>query len=94
MAPRKCHFFADLCTLGVLFSFVVIGLYYSVKNANENYGAGVYVPYILPRDESHYNDVRDFLIANNVSSQLVRSIFTINVESIITFSFMRLFVGT
>jgi hypothetical protein len=70
MAPRKCHFFADLCTLGVLFSFVVIGLYYSVKNANENYGAGVYVPYILPRDESHYNDVRDFLIANNVSSQL------------------------
>jgi len=69
MAPRRCHFFADIFTLGILFSFVVIGLYVSVKNANENYGTGVYIPFILPRDESHYNDVRDFLIQNNVSSQ-------------------------
>jgi len=69
MAPRKCHFFADLLTLAVLFSFVVIGLYFSIKNANEKYGASVYVPFILPMDESHYNDVRDFFIQNKISSQ-------------------------
>jgi len=75
MAPRGCHFFADLFTLAVLFSFVVVGLYFSVKNANEKYGAGVHIPFILPKDESHFDDVREFLIESGVSSPETLDIF-------------------
>ena len=56
MAPRKCNFWIDLCTLGVLFSFVAIGLFFSIKNANELYGSGIHVPYILPNDNKENNN--------------------------------------
>jgi len=52
MARRKC-FFADLITLGILFSFVVIGLCFSVKNANELYGANINIPFLVSSDNSH-----------------------------------------
>lgn len=64
---KGCRIFADLCTLGVLFSFVCIGFYFTIKHANEKYDAGVYIPVILPQSPN-YNEIRDYLVNQNVST--------------------------
>lgn len=71
MAPRKCSFYADICTLGVLFLCVAIGLYFSIKNANELYGAGVYVPFILPNNTDNQEGSTD--VISDTDTEDVRS---------------------
>jgi len=41
---RGCRLVGDLITLTILASFVLVGLYFSIKNANEKYDVGVYIP--------------------------------------------------
>jgi len=62
------HFIADIVTLFILAIFVLVGLYFTIKNANEEYDADVYIPVIFEGKDANFDEIKELLVSKNVSS--------------------------